>query len=203
MKSIPNTFVNGLLFSLPLIVTFGLLYWFLATAEGLLKIPLQWLLPEGWYITGMGVVSALVLVFCIGLLAQAFFIKYLFSWLEGLLEKIPLVKTLYSSAKDLIQFFTAGKDKELSSVVSVCFDGNIQLIGFITNEQASLPSPAQQDSAKEDPQQEEMYSVYFPMSYQVGGYLAYIPKSRCTLLDIPVQKAMQQVLTANIKRSTK
>jgi len=188
MKTLANIFIKGLLLALPLVITFGLIYWLFATAEDVLKIPLQSVLPEGWYITGMGVVSAAAIIFCIGLVVENFLIQHVFAWLEKVVEKIPLVKTLYGSAKDLMYFFAGNQQQQLNRVVSVSFADNIQLIGFVTSENASLGD------------QEDLLTVYFPMSYQVGGYMAYIPKERCTFLDIAVQRAMQQVLTANVKR---
>lgn len=187
MKALANIFIKGLLFALPLVITFGLIYWLFATAENLLKIPLQAVLPEGGYVTGMGVVSAAAIIFCIGLLVEAYLIQHVFSWLEKFVERIPLVKTLYSSAKDLMYFFAGNQQQQLNRVVSVAFDG-VHLIGFVTSENASLGG------------EEELLTVYLPMSYQVGGYMVCIPKARCTFLDIPVQKAMQMVLTANVKR---
>ncbi len=188
MKPIAHIFIKGLLFTLPLLITFGLIYWLFATAEDLLKIPLQALLPEGRYVTGMGVISAAAIIFCVGLLVEAYVIHHVFSWLEKVVEKIPLVKTLYGSAKDLMYFFAGNQQQQMNRVVSVNFDKDIHLIGFVTCENTSLGDLP------------EMLTVYFPMSYQVGGYMAYIPKTRCQFLDIPVQKAMQQVLTANVKR---
>jgi uncharacterized membrane protein len=189
MKTLANIFIKGMLFTLPLAITFGLLYWLFVTAENLLKIPLQLLLPEGWYITGMGVASALGIIFVLGLLVENFITHRLFSWLEQAVDRIPIAKTIYSSAKDLMYFF-AGNQQQLNRVVSVTFDDNIQLIGFVTSEEKQMGEHT------------DLYSVYFPMSYQVGGYMAYVPKSRCTILDIPVQKALQLVLTANVKRPT-
>lgn len=188
MKTIANTFFKGLFFTLPLVITFGLLYWLFATAENLLKVPLEALLPEGWYTTGMGVVSAALIIFCIGILVQAYVTKYFFSWFERLVEHIPLVRTLYNSARDLMHFFAGDQQGQMSKVVSVTLESDIRLIGFVTNEQAQLGEESQ------------LLAVYFPMSYQVGGYLAYMPRERCEILDIPVKTAMQQVLTAHIKR---
>ena len=190
MKSLANIFVKGLLFTLPLLITFGLIYWLFVTAENLLKVPMQAILPEGWYVTGMGVMSAAGIIFCIGLLVEAYVIHHLFSWLEKSVEKIPLVKTLYSSAKDLMHFFTGGQQNQMSRVVSVTFDNDLRLIGFVTSDGTDIGNES------------DLLSVYFPMSYQIGGYTLFLPKSRCEFLDIPVQKAMQMVLTANVKRPT-
>lgn len=188
MKTIANTFFKGLFFTLPLVITFGLLYWLFATAENLLKVPLEALLPLGWYVTGMGVISAALIIFCIGILVQAYVTKYIFRWFERIVENIPLVRTLYNSARDLMHFFAGDQQGQMSKVVSVTLEKDIRLIGFVTNEQAQLG------------EESDLLAVYFPMSYQVGGYVAYMPRERCEILNIPVKTAMQQVLTAHIKR---
>lgn len=186
MTTITNAFLKGLLISLPLLITFGLIYWLFVTAERLLQIPLEFILPEGWYVTGMGVISALLLVFLLGLLVQAYLINQLFHWFESLVARIPLVKTLYRSAKDLMNLFAGGAERDMQKVVRITLDNDIRVIGFVTNENVTLGD------------QDALVSVYLPMSYMIGGFLLYLPKHRCEPLDIPVQQAMQTVLTAHI-----
>lgn len=191
MKTFANTFLKGLLFALPVFATFGLLYWLFVTAENLLKVPLQFVLPAGWYLPGMGVVSALVLIFVLGILVQAYIIKYAFIYFEKLLENIPIVKTLYGSARNLMQFVAGGKGQDLQKVVAFHLNDDVRLIGFVTNENIDIG------------EKHGMLAVYLPMSYQVGGYLLYVPREKCEILDIPVKEAMQQVLTAHIGNSKK
>jgi len=186
MKIIANIFFKGLLFTLPIVATFGFLYWLFDAAETLLKYPLELILPSGWYITGMGVISTLAIVFLIGLLAQAYLIKHIFSAFEQLLERIPIVKTFYVSVRSLLQFIAGGKGGDLQKVVAFSLNDNIRLIGFVTNENAQLG------------ERSNLLAVYLPMSYQVGGYLIYVPREKCEILDMPVREAMQQVLTADI-----
>lgn len=188
MKTIANTFLKGLLLTLPMVITFGLIYWLFAVAEELLSVPLRFILPEGWYLPGMGVASAVAIIFAIGILVQAYLVGRLFQLFEALVERIPLVKTLYNGAKDLLYFLAGGQNSEMQKVVSITFDGDIKLIGFVTNQDVTLGD------------QDELITVYLPLSYQIGGFLLYLPKSRCEPLDIPVQQAMQQVLTAHVMR---
>jgi uncharacterized membrane protein len=188
MKTLANIFIKGLLFALPIAVTFGLLYWLFVTSENLLKTPMQKLLPNGQYIPGMGIASALVLIFVLGLLVQNFLTHRILAWLEQWVEQIPVVKTIYNSAKDLTYLFAGNQQDQLSRVVSITLDGDIKLIGFVTSEEPEFGVPP------------DCIAVYFPMSYQVGGYTAYVPKSRCEFIDIPAQKALQLVLTAHVKR---
>ena len=128
MKTLANTFFKGLIFTLPAFITFGLIYWLFSTAEQLFRIPLELVLPEGWYITGMGVISAVLLVFSIGLLAQAYLINSLFAWMESVVERIPFVKTLYTSAKDFLSFLTGNNGQEMRRVVRVTMDNGIHVI---------------------------------------------------------------------------
>jgi len=122
----------------------------------------------------------------LGLMVQAYLVNQFFVWLEKIFVHIPIVKSLYNGAKDFINFVAGNKSHEMRHVVRITFDNDIHLIGFITNQDISLGD------------QDELVAVYLPMSYMIGGYLIYVPKSRCSVLDIPVQKAMQQVLTAHI-----
>ncbi|MDZ7924197.1 MAG: DUF502 domain-containing protein [Marinagarivorans sp.] len=190
MKSIVNIFLKGLVFALPLVITFGLVYWLFTKAENLFKIPLQWVLPEGAYITGMGVISALLVVFLLGLLVQAYVLKHFFTFLQSMVGRIPLIKTLYSTAQDFMALFAGGKEKTMQSVVSITLDSNIHLIGFVTNDCVDLGDD------------KGLVAVYFPMSYQVGGYTLLLPRERCKPVDMPAKFAMQQVLTAHVTKKS-
>ncbi len=191
MKTIANIFLKGLLVVLPLVVTFGLLYWLFSGAEEILQIPLKALLPTGWYMPGMGVLSACGIIFVCGLLVQSYLIKPLFSLMELLLDRIPIVKTLYGSARDLMKFAIGDKEAGMQKVVSVEVKDDIFLIGFVTNDSPSISNS------------ENRVAVFFPMSYQMGGYLAYVSKDKCTPLDMPVEQAMQTILMADMVKKRK
>ena len=190
MRALANIFLKGFFFVLPFFITFSLLYWVFASAEAILKPILIGFLPENSYRTGMGVVSAAILIFCVGLLVQNFITKFIFQFFVDLIERIPLVKTIYHSISDLVDFF-AGDKNDMNRVVLVTFMDDFRLMGFVTNEKIRFNTD------------EVLLAVYFPMSYQVGGYTAYLPQSRCEALDIPVKTAMQQVLTANVQQQHK
>lgn len=191
MKTFANTFFKGLLFALPVAATFGLLYWLFVSAESLLKLPLQFILPAGWYMPGMGVVAAVGLIFILGVLVQAYLVKHVFIYFENLLDRIPIVNSIYGSARDLLEFIAGDKGEDLQKVVAYQFNENVRVIGFVTNEGVTIGADT------------DLLAVYFPMSYQVGGYLVYLPRDKCEVLDIPVKEAMQQILTAHIGTSRK
>ncbi len=185
MKIIINIFLKGLLVVLPLVITFGLLYWMFSGAEEILRIPLKMILPVGWYVPGMGVISACGLIFVCGLLVQSYLVKPFFSLLEFLLNRIPIVKTLYGGARDLMKFAIGDKEEGMQKVVSVEIEEGVFLIGFVTNEKPEFSD-------------KDCIAVFFPMSYQMGGYLAYVERRKCEPLDMPVDQAMQKILMADM-----
>jgi len=199
MQTITRLFLRGLLVLVPVILTAALLYWLFISAERLFRVPLQLFLPGGWYISGMGVIFALAFTLLIGVLANIYAVNLLFKAFEKLLNKLPLVKQVYNSIRDLISFLGGSDKEDLQKVVALDFNG-VRLIGFVTAENTTLAGSGSKDDVDDD---EKLLSVYLPMSYQVGGYLVYVPESQCDFLDMPVNEAMQTILTANIASGKK
>jgi uncharacterized membrane protein len=188
MKQLTQLFLQGLLVVIPLLVTFGIFYWLFISAERVFRVPVRIVLPETWYIPGMGLLTAVLVTIAAGILVKNYIINAIFMWFEKILNRLPLVKQIYGGARDLIQFFADSRHNKLQKVVAVEFNG-CRLIGFITGEKTSLGS------------QKNLVSVYLPLSYQIGGFLIYLPETQCEALDMSVQEAMQKALTANISNN--
>lgn len=193
MKNLSRLFLRGLLVIVPLLVTVAFLYWLFVTAEHLFRVPLRWFLPEGWYVTGMGLIFAIVFTLGVGVLVNIYAVNLVFRAFEKLLNRLPLVKQVYSSIRDLLSFLGGSERDDLQKVVALDM-GGVRLIGFVTADNTTLAGGENSG----DDYSEKLLSVYLPMSYQVGGYLVYVPESRCEFLNMPVQDAMQTILTANI-----
>lgn len=185
MKKTSQLFLQGLLALLPVVITLGILFWLGALAENTLGVIIRWLLPEGWYWPGLGVLAGLLFIFLIGVLMNAYLFRKIGAWAVALFRKIPLVKTIYDSVRDIARFASPDKNKEqLKKAVLVSLDENIRLIGFITN---STP-----------PVGNDLVAVYLPMSYQVGGFTLFLPESRLQELEMSVPDAMRLAFTAAI-----
>ncbi len=190
MGSVVATFLRGLGVVAPVVFTIWLLYWLASGSEALLRGVLLYALPERLYVPGLGVVLGIVVVFAIGLLLQVFVIEQFWQWFERLLERIPIVKTVYNATRDFLGFFSSNAAARGSTVVRVDIGPNTQLIGFITDD--SSPPLVALGS--------DLVAVYFPMSYQLGGYTVLISRDRLTTLDWTIEQAMRYVLTAGINR---
>jgi uncharacterized membrane protein len=196
MKSIGRIFLTGILTILPILATLYLVVWLFAAVERFLGKQLLLLLPDEYYRGGMGLLAALALIFLIGLLMRAWLFRQLVKAGENLLLKIPLIKVVYRSLKDLFGLFSDDKNREALQVVSVQLPGtDMRLLGFLTRSDFS-------DMPKGVGNEDEV-AVYLPMSYQVGGYTVLIPRKRVTPVPMSREEAMRFVLTAGLKTDAK
>jgi len=190
-----NLFLQGIALLAPLALTIALIVWVGHSVETVFGAVLKQLLPAGWYVPGLGLVVGVLLTLAAGLLANLFLVRWLLNLLERVLDRIPLVKSLFKGLKDVSRFFEQGGDKQMGRPVSVTLplgDGDMRLVGFVMQERARLPSKAAPDAVDQD---RSYTAVYLPMSYQVGGYTLYLDPARVESLDVTTQEALRAVLT--------
>ncbi|MEY3712498.1 MAG: hypothetical protein RL321_118 [Pseudomonadota bacterium] len=190
MKTVGRLLAKGLFTILPIVLTVYFIYWLGVTTESLLSGPLKLWLPAEIYVPGMGLIAGFVVLIVVGLLVNAYVIRRVITFSESLILRIPVVKTVYSAVRDLTGLMKVGeKGNELQRVVMVQF-GPGKVIGFVTQENATLPGLGTDD---------ELVAVYMPMSYQIGGYTLYLPRDRIEPTDLTVEAAMRIVLTGGIQ----
>jgi uncharacterized membrane protein len=109
-------------------------------------------------------------------------------WIDHLLEKIPLIKTIYSVIKDTIQSFL-GEKKSFSKVALVTFPGTaMKSIGFVTAEDL-------QDFYEPF---KDCIAVYVPQTFQVAGFTYLIPKENVEFIDMKPEDAMKFILSGGL-----
>lgn len=191
LKSIGRNILTGLITLLPVVLTLYLFYWLVVSSESLLGSLLQMALPAGVYRPGMGVVVGLGVAFSVGLLMRVLVVRRLFALSERLFTRLPLIKSVYSAIRDLLDFFSPGRKQEFGQVVAVSIgETGMQLIGFVTQADAQrLPA---------DFKDQDRVLVYLPLSYTIGGYAVMVPRSAVRPLDMGMEEAMRFVLTAGV-----
>ncbi len=176
--------MRGIIAIAPLALTIGIIYWLFAFLENLVGPPMKALIGK-YYIPGMGIVAAVILLFFIGCILNTWIISQITHFFDRIFKKIPFFKSLYKMVKNVTHFFQASPSGEKNKVVEVTIAGQT-LVGFITRESFSdFPS-----------MDGDRIAVYLPMSYQIGGYTVLIPKSEVKPLDLSVEEALQYTLIA-------
>ena len=150
-----NYFFKGLVFLAPFALTIYVCVRVFTAIDGLLRIP----------IPGVGFLVTIVLITLFGYLAQGLLTRSVFGVVERLLDRLPFVRLLYSSTKDLLNAFV-GEHKRFDKPVTVLYAGGPgRAIGFVTQE--SLATMGLRDQV----------TVYLPQSYNFAGQLLIFPSS--------------------------
>ena len=187
-------FLTGLLAVLPIAITIAVVLWMVQFAESVLGGMLDILLPGSLYLPGMGLMLAVVLIFLVGLGLQGVFVNQLLHGVDGVLNRIPLVKTVYGAVRDLTRLMSGESNRRFNQVVMVQLpDLPIRLVGFVTVDDLRKTDLPVEEAADD-------VAVYLPMSYQIGGYTLMLPRRLLTPLDMRFEDAMRFVITAGVSR---
>jgi uncharacterized membrane protein len=180
MKKIVRYFLKGLLVFVPITVTIFVIVWAFTGLDkvfrDLLRIP----------IPGLGILVTISVIFLIGFLASNFVGRKLFGIVEKVFTKVPLVKLLYGSIKDIVEAF-AGEEKKFDKpVIASLGAGGAKVMGFVTSQ--SLENLGLNDYV----------AVYLPQSYNFAGNVLLFKKDSVQSLDIDSSKAMSFIVSGGV-----
>ena len=177
LRSILRYFFGGMLFIVPIVATAYFIVTSLLWLDNLLKLPYP----------GLGVVIIVGAITLIGYLTSIFLFKTATDWFDHAVNRIPFVKLIYSSIKDILAAFVGDK-KTFNKPVLVTINKENQLfrIGFIT----------QNDLTELD--LNDMVVVYFPQSYAVAGDHYVVPKASIRPLNVPGPVAMKFIVSGGV-----
>ena len=194
MAAVRKWLLAGLLVLVPLAITVWLLNWFIATLDQTLEI-----LPGNWHpdkllgvhIPGFGVLLALAIVLIIGAVASNFLGKRLVSWWDALLGRIPIVRSIYSSVKQVSDtlFSENGNAFRKALLVQWPREG-VWTIGF----QTGSPGGDVVNHLSGD-----YLSVYVPTTPNpTGGYFVMLKRQDCIELKMSVDEALTYVISMGV-----
>ena len=187
MKKIINYFLQGLLYIVPISVTLSVVYWAFKKIDKIIPGLLD-KLGVDMQIPGLGLIIIIALIAFIGFAGSNIITNPINAFFQRLLTKAPLLKTIYSSVKDLMQTFV-GKKKGFNQAVLIKLYENstIERIGFITNENLSSLGIK---SGK--------ILVYLPHSYAFSGQLFVVDRSYITPIDKPSTEIMKLIVSGGV-----
>lgn len=188
MKFLAKLFFRGLAALLPMVLTGYTLYLAVVAGERLLRNLVLLFVPEASYWPGMGFLLSIALVMVIGLLMYSWVVRRLYGVLTALLERIPVVKTVYGMLVDVVRLVSTEEDRPFRRVVLVRLDSGLEQVGFVTREDCGDLAESGADKV----------AVYLPMSYQLGGFTVVVAKDRLRDLPMTVEEALRFCVTAGV-----
>jgi len=187
-------FITGLLVLVPLVITI----WVLRSLIGMMDQSLL-LLPDAWHphalfghdIPGMGAILTILIVLTTGLIATNFFGKRLISLWEKLLTRVPVVKSVYSSVKQVSDTLFSDSGNAFRKAVLVQFPRQgAWTIAFVTG----TPGGDVSNHLHGD-----YVSVYVPTTPNpTGGYFLMMPKADVIELEMSVDEALKYIISMGV-----
>lgn len=191
MAFVSRVFIKGLITLLPITITIALLIWIVSKAEWTFGEPLREILPPTFYFPGVGVTFALILIFLAGLAVNNYLTNQFVGWVEGQLEKVPVIKSIYAPLRDVTQMFSKNDKDSHQRVVMVKLNEGVETMGLITRETFNdLPLGTIPP---------DHVAVFLPFSYGVGGFTILCAKSAIRETSLPAERALQLSITGWVK----
>jgi uncharacterized membrane protein len=194
LAALKRYLIAGLLVWVPLGITIWVLVFLVTTLDQTLLLLPESARPErlvGFYIPGLGVVLSFAILLLTGVVAANLLGARLISFWEGLLGRIPVVKSIYSSVKQVSDTLLSdsGNAFRKALLIEYPYPGS-WTIAFQTGTPAA--SVAGQLAG-------EHISVYVPTTPNpTSGYFLMLPKSRVHELDMTVDEALKYIISMGV-----
>ncbi len=194
MSALRKWLIAGLLVIVPLVITLGVLNWIIGTLDQTLAI-----LPEAWqpdkllgmHIPGFGVILTLLILLLVGGITSNFIGRKLVGWGDSLVRRIPVVRSIYSSVKQVSDtvFSDSGNAFRTAVLVQWPREG-VWTVAFVTGAPSGEVAAYLRD---------EYLSVFVPTTPNpTGGYFVMVRKSECIELDMSVDAALKYIVSMGV-----
>jgi uncharacterized membrane protein len=179
MKAFTKYFLRGLLVIAPAAITFYVVWRVVATIDRALGVS----------IPGLGLVLAGALIALVGFLVSNVVGQGVVARADAIFARLPLVKLLYTSIRDLVRAFV-GQKKMFDRPVAILLPGGLgRLLGFVTRDSLDFRGF------------EGQVAVYVPQSYNFAGTLLIVDRSRIEPLDVTSTDLMTFIVSAGVAAS--
>ena len=175
MKKLLSYFLQGLLYLVPISVTIYIVIEAIRFVDGIIPVD----------IPGLGLLIILIIVTVVGFIGRTLLTRQILNF-DKILERVPLIKIIYTSVKDLLSAFV-GKKKRFTEPVLVKMEGDVERFGFITQKDLSHLGLSS-----------EKIGVYIPFSYAVTGNLIVVPKKNVTPVDGSSADIMKFIISGGV-----
>ena len=194
MFALRKWLIAGLLVIVPLVITLGVLNWIIGTLDQTLAI-----LPEAWqpdkllgvHIPGFGVILTLLILLIVGGIASNFIGRKLVGWGDALVRRIPVVRSIYSSVKQVSDTVFSDSGNAFRTAVMVQWPREgVWTVAFVTGQPNGEVAALLRD---------DYVSVFVPTTPNpTGGYFVLVRKSECVELEMSVDAALKYIVSMGV-----
>jgi uncharacterized membrane protein len=205
LAGLRRSFLTGLVVVLPITLTIYLIWTVIGWIDGwvLPFVPtsyhpnelLQHYFGEDWKynVRGLGVVVFLVFTIFVGWLAKGLFGRSVLRWAEGLVDRMPVVRSIYNGLKQIAEtvFSQSNTSFDRACVVQFPREG-VYAIGFVATK-------AKGELAAKIPGGDDLLTVFVPTTPNpTSGFLVYLPAKDVIILEMTVEDAAKLIISAGL-----
>ena len=193
MHALRKWLLSGLLVIVPLVITLGVLNWIIGTLDQTL-----WLLPEDWQqwltahkVRGLGVLLTLAILLVVGATASNFIGKRLLGWGDAVVRRIPVVRSIYSSVKQVSDTLFSSSGNAFRTPVLIPYPhADSYTIAFLTG----VPGGDVKNHLVGD-----YVSVYVPTTPNpTSGFFLMMERSKVVELNMSVDAALKHIVSMGV-----
>lgn len=192
-----NSFIAGVVVIAPIGLTVWLIWTLVGWIDGVVLpfVPAQYR-PEqyiGINLRGVGVIIFLVFTVIVGWLAKGLLGRSLLRWGEGLVDRMPVVRSIYAGLKQIAEtvFAQSATSFDRACLVEYPRKG-IWAVAFVS-------TTAKGEVAAKTPEGSEMLSVFLPTTPNpTSGFLLFVSRRDVIMLDMKVEDAAKLVISAGL-----
>ncbi len=185
---IRNYFIAGIVVLIPIGITLYLTLFIIRISENIIPKELN---PNSYLpfdIPGIEILIALFLITIIGWISLSFIGKKFFEFVNNVLKKIPILRTIYSAIGQMTESFTKSDNSQKSVVLLEYPRNGVWAVGFATKENKGIIS----DNVKE-----ELINVFVPTTPNpTSGFLLMVPKKDLIYLNVTFEQASKFIVSA-------
>jgi uncharacterized membrane protein len=180
MKKLSKYFFEGLIVVIPVSVTIYLLYIMFIQIDGLFNFEYP----------GLGFLITMAGILFIGFIASHFLTKGIIVLIHNLFNRVPLIKIIYISIKDLTEALF-GERKKFNQPVSVRMseESGVEILGFLTEENTDFLG------------EKDKVAVYVPQAYNFAGNLILVPTENVKKLNVGPKEMMTFIISGGLSTS--
>lgn len=188
-------FITGLVVAAPIGITIYIGWWFITFVDGNIKplIPAVYN-PENYLpfsIPGLGLLAVTIFLIILGALTANLFGRALIRFGERVVDRMPVVRSVYGTLKQIFETVVAQDTKSFSDVVLVEYPRQgIWAIAFVS---------AENTSEIQDKMTEHVVNLFLPTTPNpTSGFLLFVPKKDLIYLDMTTDQAAKYVISAGL-----
>ncbi len=197
-SSLRNSFFTGVVVALPIGVTIWLISWIINKVDRFVKplIP-EHLNPDTYLpfpLPGLGILISIVALWMLGTLASNFFGSRLLKFGENIVGRLPLVRNIYKTLKQIVVTMAHQKDQAFKEVCLIEYPRKgLWAIGFITSDLKGAP----QEHLKEG-----YVCVFVPTTPNpTSGFLLFVKREDVKILDMTPEEGAKMIISGGMVSS--